>query len=127
MTKKQPILMIQGNQAGITDKQGRHMKMHYKVVRKDSADGKITLELIPKTMKEAKRKKLIEELSERLKDSVDNKLLMEDVLTDITLESLEKMDKALKRGATVKPKEGCFFLEIKDPRRKKAMNLQIRK
>jgi len=124
--KKEPKLFIEGENAVISDKQGRHIKTRYDVIRKDSNDGKITFELTPKTVKEAQRKKLIEELSEKLKDSIDNKSLMVDVLTDLNLESLEKIDKSLKRGAVVKPKEGCFYLRIDDPRRKKPMKLQIR-
>jgi len=126
MKKKEPKILIDGENAVMGDKQGRHVKSRYEVTRQDSADGNIILKLTPKTEKEAQRKKLIEELSEKLKNSIDNKALMQDVLTDISLESLEKLDKALSRGAVVKPKEGCFYLQIKDPMRKKPIRLQIR-
>lgn len=125
-SKKEPIIIIKGEEAIMEDKQGRHIKNRYDVTRQDVEDGNILLKLTPKTAKESQRKKLIEELSEKLKDSIDNKALMQDVLTDINLESLEKLDKALKRGAVVKPKEGCFYLQIRDPKRKKPMKLQIR-
>ena len=36
------------------------------------------------------------------------------------------LDKALKRGAKVEAKEGCYYLRIKDPRRKKALSLSLR-
>ena len=53
--------------------------------------------------------------------------LMKDILNDITVDSLEKLDTAVDRGAKIEPKEGCFYFKIKDPRRKKAFSMQIRK
>ena len=124
--KKESILII-GEDAGTYDKDARHPKYHYKAKKTKNKDGSIDIKLIPKTKDENRRTELIESLSEKLKDQIDNKELMKDILTDVTLVSLEKIDKALNRGAKIKAKEGCYYLEIKDPRRKKPMNLTIRK
>jgi hypothetical protein len=71
---------------------------------------------------------LIEELSEKLGEKVDSKALMKDILNDVAIESLEKLKSATdKKGTEIKHREGCSYLQIKDSKRKKPMNLPIRK
>ena len=66
-------------------------------------------------------------MAKELSKNVDAVALMKDVLEDTEYEKLEKLNNALERGAEVKPREGCFFMEIKDKKLKKPLRLDIRK
>jgi len=128
MTKnKEPYILIKGENAEMTDKDVRHKQGLFKAKQKKLKSGKIIIELTPATKEEEHRKELIEEVAQKLKDNINKEELMKDVLADVKTKDLEMIDKALKRGAKVKAKEGCYYFKIKDPRRKKAFALRIRK
>lgn len=124
--KKTPILFVDNNIAKITDKDRRHFINQYKVKQKKLKSGKIIIEMIPDKKINKQKDKLISKLSVELSKALNSQELLKDILNDINVDSLEKIDKAIKRGGTVKNRPGCYFLQIKDPRRKKPMNLRIR-
>lgn len=122
--KEQPIL-IEGDYACIYGKDKRHVQKRFKVI-KDVSNGEINLKLIPFDELNNRRKELIEKLSSKLGEKVDGKMLMQDILEDTPIEKLEKLGKHIDRGAEIKPREGCFFMEIKDKRSKKPTKLWVR-
>ena len=123
---KEPYYVINGEKAEQRDKDARHCEGIFKAKHKKMKNGKIIIELTPATEEEKKRNEMIETITGKLKDSIDKEELMKDILQDIPVKSLEKMDKALKRGAKVQAKEGCYYISIKEPK-KKGMALRIRK
>ncbi len=124
--KNQGSIIIEGDYAGLTSDDKRHVRKRFKVKRKKVGE-KILLELTPFDKLNERRHKLIDELSEKLAKEVNSKSLMEDILDDVNIDNLEKLSDALNRKAKVKHREGCSYLEIKDPRRKEAFTLPIRK
>ncbi|MCK5294166.1 MAG: hypothetical protein KAJ49_05895 [Arcobacteraceae bacterium] len=124
--KKEPTFVVKGDKAEMIDKDGRHHTKIFRATHKKLKSGKLILELTPATKLEQHREDLIKELTGKLKDSIDKEDLMKDVLSDISIKSLEKLDRAVKRG-TVKAREGCYNLLIKDPKTKKKLCLPIRK
>jgi len=119
-------LVIQDGYGGLVDKDARHVKERFKVRKKKNVDGSIDIKLIPYRTLQKQRRELIGKIAPVLAKEVDSEALMRDVLEDVDIENLEKLGKALKRGAKIKPKEGCFYLDIKDPRKKKSYRLPIR-
>ncbi len=124
--KKNPAYVIIGEEAVIYGKDGRHVVKRFKVTQKE-IDGKITMILIPWKELNKRRKELTKKLSEKLAENVNAKDLMKDILDDTPFNKLEQLNDAIDRGAEVKSKEGCYYLEIKDKRRKKPLQLQVRK
>ena len=59
--------------------------------------------------------------------NIDSEALMKDILEDTRFDKLEELNDAINRGAKITPKEGCFYIEIKDKRRKKPLILNVRK
>jgi len=104
----------------------RHVEERYKLTKRYNKDGSVDIKLMPFKALNKRRDELIKELSKKLSGSIDSEALMKDVLEDTRYEKLETLNTALKRGAEIKHKEGCSFLQIKDPKKKKAMKLFVR-
>jgi len=124
--KSHQDIVIGPDYAGMYDSDGRHCIKRFKV-KKQKVGEKILIELTPFKKLDNRRAELIESVAEKLKDNLDSKELMKDILGDTSLNRLEKLDKAIKRGAKVRSREGCYYLEVKDKRLKKPMNVFIRK
>ncbi len=118
--------LIQEDVANLFDKDSRHVKERFKVSQKKDRDGTITLTLRPHKEIKKDREKMIKQLAPALAKCVDNVALMKDILEDVSIYNLDKLKTAIDRGAKVTPKEGCFYLSIKDPRKKKPMRMSLR-
>jgi hypothetical protein len=123
--KKTHPFIIDGNYAVIYDKSGRHVLKRFRVSKKET-NGKIVLELTDFNKLNKRREEIIKNLSNKLGDKIDGKMLIRDILNDTDYEKLEKLNSAIERGAEVKPKEGCFYLQIKDKKSKKPLRLNVR-
>jgi len=119
-------IVIKGKYGCLATKDGRHVEERYIITKKKGKGGKITIEMTPNNKLQERRKELVEKLSPTLGKGINNKALMKDILNDIGIDALEKMNTAIDRGAKVEPREGCFYLSIKDPRRKKPYHLHMR-
>ena len=120
--KVQPII-IEGDYACIYGKDKRHVIKRFKVIR----DGVLSFRLIPFGELNNRREELIRELSRKIGKKLDGEILMKDILEDTSIEKLEKLNKSIERGAEIRPREGCFYMEIKDKKRKKPLLLSVRK
>ena len=118
--------VIRGKFAGVMGKDGRHVAHRYTAKENVEKDGKVIIELTPYKELEERRKELVEKLAPIFAEKLDNKELMKDILSDVTVDSLERLDTAVDRGAKITP-DHCFGFKLKDPRMKKSYRLPIRK
>jgi len=125
--KGEKKILLMGKFANEFDKDSRHVTQRYEVKKTISEKGKITVELTPFKNMQERRKQIIERIAKVLAEKVNNLDLMKDILEDVDISGLERLDAAIERGAEIKPKEGCFGLMIKDPRRKKPYQLMLRR
>lgn len=119
--------LVQEDVAALYDRDSRHIKERYKVKQKKDKDGTVTIVLKPHKEVQRDRHRLIDKLAPKLAKCVDNIALMKDILEDVTIQNLDKLNTAIERGAKITPREGCFYLSIKDPRRKKPFIMHLRK
>ena len=125
--KGERMLVVHGKYGGLYTKDMRHVEDRYTVEQQKDKDGTIKLTMKPFKTLQDRRKELITNLVGVMAKEIDNKALMEDILIDCGSSDLERLHKSIKRGATVKSKPGCFYLEVKDKFRKKPMSIRIRK
>ena len=118
--------VIQGPYAGLATSDGRHVKERYEVKKNVEKDGTIILALTPHKKLQSRRKELIKKISKKLAENFNAVDLMKDVLEDVTIHNLEKVETAIERGGKITPREGCFYFDIKDPRHKKPYKLPLR-
>ena len=124
--KGEKKILIQGSQAGMFAKGDRHVEKRYTVKKIIGKDGKITLELTPYKELMKRREELTKKIVNILALKLDKKELLKDIIDDVGIVELEKLDTAIDRGAIITPKEGCFYFKIKDPRKKKPYQLSLR-
>ena len=123
--KTDPQFRMQGEFGVLMDKDKRHVEQRYKVKKRTEAGGKVILELTPLKPVQERRKELVSDLAESLAKEINSVDLMKDILSDVELESLEKLKVAMDRGAKIKH-DHCFGLQIKDPRKKLPYRIKIR-
>ena len=124
--RKEQSILVKGEEAVMYSKDARHVTKRFKVHKKES-NGQITITLIPWDELNKRRAELIPKLSKKLATNIDSEALMKDILEDTRFDKLEELHDAIDRGAEVKSREGCFFLEVKDKRKKKPLILNVRK
>lgn len=73
-------------------------------------DGSITIRI--SASEDKRRKALIDKLADKIGGKVDARDIMKDVLGEAKTDILEEIDKRLKAGRKVKPREGCFHVDV---------------
>lgn len=88
----------------------------------DKEEGKISIDFTEITPEELHKMKAeqdyVQELAEKLKDSIDPKKLLEETLGDMTKEEREDLMERLEKGGedAVEDKKGCYELKVSGKR-----------
>jgi hypothetical protein len=97
---------------------GRHVKYRWKLdnidITKDGADFNFQKDDIEE------RRKLVKEIVKKLKSKVDIGKFLLDKFDDESIETIKDIHTRLTKDATVKNKDGCFYLSIGGRRGKPA-------
>lgn len=77
---------------------------------KENEDGTISVTI--SADEKTERKELIKRLAEKLGKKVRSEDILADALGEATTNTLQELEKRLKKGTRIKPKEGCYHVDV---------------